>query len=105
MESEVRRTGNGELLNLKSEKNGTEFDMYKGVDGQVFHDVFGVVMGYTKIGDEYLAATMFSNRKKINCPVFVYNKKESAGTQPRHASFIPYVYVRNEGWGYRFFCK
>ena len=64
MESEVRRTGNGELLNLKSEKNGTEFDMYKGVDGQLFHDVFGVVIGYTKIGDEYLVVTMVSNRKK-----------------------------------------
>ena len=64
MESEVRRTGNGELLNLKSEKNGTEFDMYKGVDGQLFHDVFGVVMGYTKIGDEHLVATTVSNRKK-----------------------------------------
>lgn len=40
MKSEIRRTGNGELLNLKSETNGTEFDMYKGVDGQLFHDVF-----------------------------------------------------------------
>lgn len=34
-----------------------------------------------------LVATMLSNRKKINCPVFVYNKKESAGAQPRHVSF------------------
>ena len=39
MESEVRRTGNGELLNLKSETNGTEFDIHKEVDGQLFHDV------------------------------------------------------------------
>lgn len=51
VESEVRRTGNGELLNLKSEKNGTEFDMYKGVDGQLFHDVFDVARGYTKNGE------------------------------------------------------
>ena len=51
VESEVRRTGNGELLNLKSEKNGTEFDIYKGVDGQLFHDVFEVARGYTKNGE------------------------------------------------------
>lgn len=40
MESEVRRTGNSELLNLKSETSGTEFDTHKEVDGQLFHDVF-----------------------------------------------------------------
>ena len=28
----------------------------------------------------------FKTAKKINCSVFVYNKKESGGTQPRHAS-------------------
>ena len=40
MESEAHRTGNGELLNLKSKKNGTEFDIHKKVDGQLFRDVF-----------------------------------------------------------------
>lgn len=29
----------------------------------------------------------FQTAKKINCSVFVYNKKESGGTQPRHVSF------------------
>lgn len=28
----------------------------------------------------------FQTAKKINCSVFVYNKKESGGTQTRHAS-------------------
>ena len=80
MESEVRRTGNGELRNLKSEKSGTEFDMYKGVDGQLFHDVFGVVIGYTKIGDEYLVVTMVSNRKKsLNDQSLHITKKNRQG--------------------------
>ena len=80
VESEVRRTGNGELLNLKSETNGTEFDIHKEVDGQLFHDVFGVVMGYTKIGDEYLVVTMVSNRKKsLNDQSLHITKKNRQG--------------------------
>ena len=47
----------------------------------------------------------FQTAKRLIAQSLYTTKKESAGTQPRHASFIPYVYVRNEDWGYRFFYK
>lgn len=58
------------------------------IESKVFDNGEKQLVFKKKIGDEYLVATMFSNRKKRLIVQSLYiTKKESGGTQPRHVSF------------------
>lgn len=61
---------------------------YDSVESKIFDSGEKQLVFKKKIGNEYLVATMVSNRKKRLIVQSLYiTKKESGGTQPRHVSF------------------
>lgn len=61
---------------------------YDSIESKIFDNGEKQLVFKKKIGNEYLVATMVSNRKKRLIVQSLYiTKKESGGTQPRHVSF------------------